>query len=258
MVERDSISLETVSSSERAGSSTEGRAIELYRFGTGTTTLLFVGGIHGGYEWNSVALAHTAIEYFEQCQTCVPDDISLLIIPVLNPDGLAAVLGENTRAALTEAPTERSATEHGRFNARDIDLNRNFACKWQPTGTWKGQTVSAGIEAFSETEARVLRDVVLREQPSAVVFWHSKAGAVYASECHEGVLPETLAITRAYAAAADYRAVEQFDAYLVTGDAEGWLASIGIPAITVELETHDSSEWERNKKGMEALITYYK
>jgi len=89
------------------------------------------------------------------------------------------------------------------------------------------------------------------------VFWHSQAGAVYASECTEGILPDTLAITHAYAEAAGYRAVESFDAYEVHGDSEGWLASIGIPAITVELTTHETIEWEENLAGASALVSYY-
>ena len=235
----------------------EGRAIELYRFGTGATTLLFVGGIHGGYEWNSVLLAYEAVDYFQECAACIPENISVLVIPALNPDGLAAVLGSSERFALADAPQDRDVAAPGRFNAREVDLNRNFACKWQPTGTWKGQTVSAGSGAFSEPEAATLRSVVLQENPAAVVFWHSKAGAVYASECTEGVLEDTLAITRLYATAGGYNAVEKFDAYPVTGDAEGWLASLGVPAITVELTTHNTTEWKENKAGIDALLHYY-
>jgi predicted deacylase len=239
------------------GVSAEGRAITLYRFGTGEQKLLFVGGIHGGYEWNSVALAYEAIDYFSACAACVPKGVSVLIIPALNPDGLAAVLGGTDRAALLAAPADREATVHGRFNANAVDLNRNFACKWQPTGVWRGTEVSAGSEAFSEPEAQVLRDLVLREKPNAVVFWHSKAGAVYSSECEDGVLPKTADIMNAYATATGYTAIAEFDAYPVTGDAEGWLASIGIPALTVELETHNTTEWEKNKAGIEAVLEYY-
>ncbi|MDA1334643.1 MAG: hypothetical protein O2794_01340 [bacterium] len=50
----------------------------------------------------------------------------------------------------------------------------------------------------------------------------------------------------------------QFDAYEITGDAEGWLASINIPAITVELKTHETIEWSQNKAGIEALFKYYR
>jgi len=145
----------------------------------------------------------------------------------------------------------------GRFNANNVDLNRNFGCKWQPESTWKGNVVSAGTSAFSEPEAQALQNYVNLTTPEAVVFWHSKAGNVYASECENGVLPETHSIMNLYALAGSYGAVASFDAYEVTGDAEGWLASIGIPAITVELEARESVELERNKAGVNALLEYY-
>jgi hypothetical protein len=62
----------------------------------------------------------------------------------------------------------------------------------------------------------------------------------------------------AYASASGYPAVDSFDAYEITGDAEGWLASIGIPAVTVELSTHEAIEWERNLAGVTALFDLYK
>ena len=38
---------------EMIGSSVEGRDIKVTTLGQGDTHLLFVGGVHGGYEWNS-------------------------------------------------------------------------------------------------------------------------------------------------------------------------------------------------------------
>ncbi len=61
----------------------------------------------------------------------------------------------------------------------------------------------------------------------------------------------------AYAKASGYAAVPAFTSYPVTGDAEGWLASIGIPAITVELRTHQTVEWEQNLAGVKALFAHY-
>jgi len=61
----------------------------------------------------------------------------------------------------------------------------------------------------------------------------------------------------AYSHAAGYKAVRTFDAYEVTGDAEGWLASEHIPAITVELSTHETVEWEKNLSGIKALFVLY-
>ncbi len=240
------------------GTSIEGRPIETYSYGNGTSTLLFVGGIHGGYEWNSTLLAYEFIDNLESKSVKVPDNLRVVVIPTLNPDGLYSVIKKVGRFTTEEIPTNNAhETGQGRFNANEVDLNRNFDCKWKPESTWRGKIVKAGSSVFSEPEAIALRDFVLETNPKAVVFWHSQANTVYASECENGVLEETLTIMDAYAKSAGYRSVSTFDAYPVTGDAEGWLASINIPAITVELKTRTSSEWEQNRKGIETLFDYY-
>ncbi len=60
-----------------------------------------------------------------------------------------------------------------------------------------------------------------------------------------------------YADAAGYGKVEKFDAYPITGDAEGWLASIGIPAVTVEFESDTDTEWSRNLAGVKAVLAEF-
>ena len=240
------------------GTSVEGRDIEVYTFGSGETQLLFVGGMHGGYEWNSVVLAEEFISYLQNDPSVIPEGIHISIIPNLNPDGVHAVLGMTAGFTSAEALAITSTTKAtGRFNANNVDLNRNFDCRWAPTSTWRGNVVNAGSAAFSEPEAKALRDYVLTTSPNAVMFWHSQANTVYASECEEGILPETINLMNTYATAADYKTVEKFNAYPITGDAEGWLASIGIPAVTIELEGRDTSEWERNLAGIKATINLY-
>ena len=239
------------------GTSVEGRPIEAHRFGNGDEHLLFVGGIHGGYEWNSVILAYEFIDYFREAAGRVPEELSVSIVPNLNPDGTFAVIGKDGRFSLADVPEDEGPLGTGRMNANGVDLNRNFACKWQPESTWRGNVVSAGTEAFSEPEAAALRNLVFEIEPSAVAFWHSQSNAVYASECEAGVLPGTVALMETYADAAGYPSVLTFDAYPITGDAEGWLASIGIPAITVELSTHETVEWEKNRAGVEAVLAAY-
>lgn len=239
------------------GTSVQGRKIESYTFGNGKTSLLFVGGMHGGYEWNSVLLAYQFIDYLNGNPNIIPDGLTVSIIPSLNPDGMFVVTGKEGRFTVGDVSTNKTILASGRFNAHKVDLNRNFDCKWKSTSTWQTKTVSAGSAPFSEPETSALRSFVLENNPEAVVFWHSQSNAVYASECQKGILPVTLDIMKAYANASGYPAVKSFNAYAVTGDSEGWLASINIPAITVELKTHDTVEWDRNLAGIKALFEYY-
>lgn len=242
---------------EVVGISVQSRPIEMYYFGSGEHHLLFVGGIHGGYEWNSVLLAYELIDYLEANPDATPEGVSIAIIPSINPDGVYEVVGKEGRFTLADVPLEKNTNGTGRFNADNVDLNRNFDCKWKPESMWRSTPVSAGTAPFSEPEAQALRNVVATYSPDAAIFFHSQSNAVYASECQNGILPETQTIMSVYANAAGYKTVDSFDAYEVTGDAEGWLASINVPAITVELSSHETTDWEKNKAGITALLSYY-
>jgi g-D-glutamyl-meso-diaminopimelate peptidase len=236
------------------GRSVEGREIEAYTYGQGDTHLLFAGGIHGGYEWNSVLLAYKFMDYLEANPDLLPQNLTLTIIPSVNPDGIFRVVGKEGRFRVEDVSSDQQVLVAGRLNAQDVDLNRNFDCKWQAKSTWRDQPVSGGAKVFSEPEAVALRDFVLKHRIAGAIFWHSQASAVYASECERGVLPKTLELMNTYSKASGYKAVASFDSYSVTGDAEGWLASLNIPAITVELKTHESLDWDQNLAGIKAIL----
>ena len=242
------------------GTSIEGREIEAYTYyGHGREKhLVFVGGMHGGYEWNSVLLSYQLMDYLKENPDVVPDNLIVTVIPSANPDGVYKVTGKEGRFVATDVPiADKEVMATGRFNARNVDLNRNFDCKWESASMWQSKKVSAGSAPFSEPEAVAIRNFVLENKPDAVIFWHSQANAVYASECEAGILPETLAVMNAYSQASEYPAAKSFVSYKITGASEDWLASINIPAITVELQTHETIEWERNLAGIKALFLYY-
>lgn len=239
------------------GRTVEGRAIEAYTYGSGATHLAFVGGVHGGYEWNSVLLAYTLIDYLNANPEIIPKNLTIAVIPSANPDGVYKVVGREGRFSKTDVSTDKATLASGRFNANKVDLNRNFDCKWKPESTWQKKIVSAGSKPFSEPEAEALRSFMIASQPVAVVFWHSQSNGVYASQCQDGILPGTLDAMNIYSLASRYPAIKTFDAYPTTGAADDWLASINIPAITVELQTHETVEWERNLAGIKALFEYY-
>ena len=232
------------------GYSTNLHPIEVYPFGDGPERIVFIGGIHGGYEWNTILLAYQAVDYFVENPDQVPPGTSLYIIPAANPDGQVRVVGHPGRFTAAEVG---SNTKPGRFNGAMVDLNRNWDCNWSPEGKWGDSDILTGTEAFSEVETRILRDFLLGLPADQVVFWHSAASAVYAAGCGELYEPAVELASR-YARVSGYVYQENFTAYAVTGDATDWLSTVGIPAITVELSSHTDLDWERNLKAILDLL----
>jgi len=222
------------------GQSVEGRPIEAYRFGQGRYKVVLVGDIHGGWEANTHELARELLAHFEAHPADVPDDVSLWIIPTLNPDGLAA---------------------DTRVNARGVDLNRNAdtdldGCvgnDWSPTSyTSDGpQPDAGGAYPFSEPESRAARDFLA--DAHVVVFYHSSAGAVFAGGCRDNASSLRLAAT--LAASTDYDLPEEgWTGYPITGGFNDYLADLGIAVAEVELTDHEDAEFERNLEGVRAVL----
>ena len=226
------------------GTSVNGDDITAYHFGSGEKNLLFVSGIHGGYDSNTTSLSNKVIDYLKENPETIPENVRVSIVPVLNIDG-------------ANNESEASKISGGRFNANGVDLNRNFACDWQEKATWQNKTVSGGNSAFSEPETKALKSFVETLNPESVVVWYSAAGGVYSSNCHNGVLAETAELTRVFAKASGYPGNEDFDFYEITGDATNWLANEGIPAISVLLTNHEDIEVDKNLKGIKAVLNYY-
>ncbi|MFO0719025.1 MAG: M14 family metallopeptidase [Candidatus Paceibacterota bacterium] len=242
---------------EVIGKSVQGRDIESFTYGSGQKKLVLVGGIHGGYEWNSVLLAYQVMDYLEKNPAVIPSSLSISVIPSANPDAVYKVVGKEGRFEVGDVSKDENILVSARFNANQVDLNRNFDCDWKPEATWRSKKVSAGTEPFSEPESKTLQQFFVKNNPVGAVFWHSQANAVYAGDCKGVILPKTLEIMDLYANASGYVAQKTFDSYEVNGASDGWLTTIGIPTLTVELKTHESVEFDQNLLGVKALIEYY-
>ncbi len=242
---------------ETIGTSADGNDIVAYHFGEGDTELLFIGGIHGGYSVNTSLLAFTLIDHLEANPDLIPDNVTVTVIPVLNPDGLKRVTGSTDRFDIDDVKADTATKIAGRFNGNEVDLNRNFDCEWKQEGTWQSRTVSGGDAAFSEPEAAAIKKYVAEFRPAAAVVWYSAAGGVYASSCTDSVTDDTSILMNTYAAAADYEADDSFDFYAITGDMVNWLAKENIPAISVLLTDHTNVEWSKNRAGIEAVLSNF-
>lgn len=227
------------------GESVLGQPIEAYRFGSGATGIVLVGGIHGGSEANTVRLAMEFITLFQRSADLIPSAVSLYIIPNMNPDGYA------------------QAGIEGRVNANGVDLNRNWDCRWQKnSGLYKGAAYHTGTRAFSEPESRAVRNFVDYVGAETVVFYHSHGGFIFYGDCNGNSGSRELA--RAVRAATEYpiwnpaHSLGDPNQPQITGDATDYFDRNGIASIGIELTTTDATniDWELSQSGLLAILAY--
>lgn len=239
------------------GNSVMGKPINAYHFGTGADEVIFVGGIHGGYAWNTSVLAYNVIDALKSGAITVPANEKVTIIPVLNPDGLAQVTSLTGSFTSADVSLVDSKLTAGRFNGNNVDLNRNFDCDWQANAKWQSKNVSGGTAAFSEPEALAIKNYIEKVNPKAVIVWYSAANGVFAANCHAGILPVTKSLVQAISKASGYPAHEEFNFYETTGDMTNWLAKIGVPSASILLTDHTNIDWAKNKPAVESVIKYF-
>lgn len=221
------------------GHSFGGRELIAYKIGNGNESRAIIGGIHGGYEWNTTTLVNNIIEYLRENPESLPPELTLYIIPLANPDGAAA-------------GTDRVL---GRMNGNGVDLNRNWDYQWQSVATHGTSPVSAGTAPFSEPETSTLRDFILQKDVNAVVFYHSAMSEVYPGVGFD--TSRTVDLARLFASITGYRyAPEGIPGQVTTGDAADWLTVNGITAVEVDLSSHETIDWEFNLQAFKAFLNW--
>jgi hypothetical protein len=64
------------------GYSLQQRPIMAYRLGYGPSARALIGGLHGGYEWNTVELMTRMVEYVSANPDVIPEHVTLHIVPI--------------------------------------------------------------------------------------------------------------------------------------------------------------------------------
>jgi protein MpaA len=130
------------------GHSIEGRPILLFTDTAPEPALkvLVVGDIHGN-EAAGMRIARRLVAAEAPART------ELLVVPTVNPDGVAV----GTRG-----------------NARGVDLNRNFPYRWRPLGGGE----YSGTGPLSEPETRAAYGLILRRKPDVTIWFHQPFGLI--------------------------------------------------------------------------------
>ena len=224
------------------GYTLERRPLEVYRFGNGPVHKLIVAGIHGGYEWNTIALADELITYLHDHPEHIPSDITLYILHDLNPDGLA-----------------RGKTPDGRANANNVDLNHNWpynwAADWSRDGCFSERILSGGSGPGSELEVRALMLFINQIRPAALISYHSAALGIFPGGRPD--FPASIRLAAAVAAVTDYPYPPINTHCDYTGNMTDWAANTqSIPSLDIELTNHQDTDFDQNLKVLQVFLSW--
>ena len=127
---------------ETIGRSEQGRPIRALRVGSprARVKIMVVGVIHGNEQAGRAVVARLKSAH-------PPRGTALWLVEDANPDGTAA---------------------GSRWNARNVDLNRNFPYRWQA----QDGVYESGAGPASEAETRVMQAFVERERPRVTLWYH--------------------------------------------------------------------------------------
>ena len=221
----------------KIGESADGLPIEVTKLGSGSRAVILVGGFHAGFAPASVDLAEGMIAYFQDHPEEVPQNVSIYIIPLANPDSLQGGVEQ----------------KNGRVNGNGVDINRNWDCNFAEEAVWRSVSIGAGPFPFSEPENIALRDFFLEVNPAAVVFWEARGELVLPGRCNKTYHSDSQRLASVYGANSGYR-FGFITGYQVTGDVSDWLDSQGISAISILLSSYTSTDWQRNLRGVQDVI----
>lgn len=215
------------------GTSTQGRGITAYSFGSGPSKIIFVGALHGN-EKSSTYLLNRWIDALEAGADRIPSNRTIIVIPNSNPDGYAV---------------------DQRTNANNVDLNRNF-----PANDWKtGVTMpdgsylehGGGTTALSEPESQAVANYILSQGPRLVMSYHASGAIASPNESGDS---QAIAITYAQKSTVGYLnsgSTGSFFDYDTTGSMENWLHDkYSIPSIIVELTTKTGNEYSGHQNAL--------
>lgn len=205
------------------GKSIENRPMGYSVLGQGQDVTFILAAIHGS-EPAGIPLVRRLVRYLQQYPHLLQGR-KVVLLPVANPDGVA----HNTR-----------------FNARGVDLNRNFSTANRINSRRFGRT------ALSEPEARVIEQLIRQYAPDRIVSIHQPLACID----YDG---PALALAN--------RMAEYCNLPLIKlGPKPGSLGSyagltLGIPIITLELPRFAdrlSSErlWQRYGPALIAAVVY--
>ena len=235
----------------RAGKSALGKEIPALGMGRLKNASLFVGATHGEEWLTSLLLMRFAWEIAAAWTDEAPSfagvtrEKGLIIVPMLNPDGVEIALDGPRKAGPFRDQTEPLYRADGgkwQANARGVDLNHNFDAGWnilREMETVSGITGPAatrygGPYPHSEPETRGIINLIYAFQPRRLYSFHSQGEEIFWE--YGGLqVPQAESIARALSALSGYTLVKNSGLASHGGLKDWFIQEFRRPGFTIEI-----------------------
>ena len=235
----------------RAGKSALGKEIPALGMGCLKNAALFVGATHGEEWLTSLLLMRFAWEIAAAWTDEAPSFAGvtqgkgLIIVPMLNPDGVEIALDGPRKAGPFRDRTEPLYRANGgkwQANARGVDINHNFDAGWnilREMETVSGITGPAatrygGPYPHSEPETRGIINLIYAFQPRRLYSFHSRGEEIFWE--YGGLqVPQAESIARALSALSGYTLVKNSGLASHGGLKDWFIQEFRRPGFTIEI-----------------------
>jgi protein MpaA len=208
------------------GTSVKGEPLTMHVFGNGPDAVLVFAAIHG----DETTAAYVGRKLLEELRATsgVPSEATVALLPLVNPDGVAA---------------------RTRTNANGVDCNRNF-----PASNWKRRPgflrSNPGKQPASEPETLAVMKAVELVKPARIISIHSGLRC----NNYDGPAAHLAALMAEH----NGYPVQASVGYPTPGSFGSWAGiDLGIPVVTLEMPRHNNGEkaWAENRDGLLAAIS---
>ena len=235
----------------RAGKSALGKEIPALGMGRLKNASLFVGATHGEEWLTSLLLMRFAWEIAAAWTDEAPSfagvtrEKGLIIVPMLNPDGVEIALDGPRKAGPFRDQTEPLYRANGgkwQANARGVDLNHNFDAGWNilremetvSATTGPAATRYGGPYPHSEPETRGIINLIYAFQPRRLYSFHSQGEEIFWE--YGGLqVPQAESIARALSALSGYTLVKNSGLASHGGLKDWFIQEFRRPGFTIEI-----------------------
>ncbi len=209
------------------GKSLSGRDILAFKLGCGARRLFLSGAYHGTEHLTAKVLIDFAGDVARgNVSDTLLDDISLYIVPMVNPDGNEIAAGG----------------VYWQANARGVDINHNFDALWELSRSALSDagfgepspTKYPGTFPESEPETRAVADFTRHNRFDAVMALHSQGMVIYYDFC--GIVPiGTYDYLTAFESGGAYRRAEAAGTAVYGGFKDWFIKAFRRPGFTIEI-----------------------